>query len=61
VLLTRHRHPCIVVGRAGDRELLDGVPPATPAYLGAEDDPVLDGWGVHQAVFNALEPYRIEL
>jgi hypothetical protein len=61
VLLTRHRHACIVVGRAGDRELLAGIPPATPAYLGADDDPVLDGWGTHQAVFAALEPYRIAL
>lgn len=56
VLLTRHRHACIIVGRQGDRDLLDGIPPATPAYLGYEEDPVLDGWGVHQAVFAALEP-----
>ena len=34
VLLTRHRHACIVVGRAGDRALLDGIPPATPAVSG---------------------------
>jgi hypothetical protein len=61
VLVTRHRHACIIVGRAGDRELLAGIPPATPAYLGADDDPVLDGWGVHQAVFTTLEPYRIAL
>ena len=61
VLLTRHRHACIVVGRAGDRELLAGIPPTTPAYLGADDDPVLDGWGTHQAVFAAPEPYRIVL
>jgi AAA domain len=61
VLLTRHRHACILVGRAGDRELLAGIPPATPAYLGADDDPMLDGWGVHQAVFTALEPCRIAL
>ena len=27
VLLTRHRHARIVVGRAGDRELLAGIPP----------------------------------
>ena len=61
VLLTRRRHACIVVGRVGDRELPAGIPPATPAYLGADDDPVLDGWGTHQAVFAALEPYRIAL
>ena len=61
VLLTRHRHACIVVGRADDRELLSGIPPTTPAYLGADDDPVLDGWGTHQAVFAALEPSYIAL
>lgn len=61
VLLTRHRHACIVVGRAGDRELIAGIPPATPAYLGSDHDPVLDGWGVHHAVFAALEPFRISL
>ena len=60
VLLTRHRHACIVVGRAGDRESCRN-PPATPAYLGTDYNPVLDGWGVHQAVFTALEPYRIAL
>lgn len=59
VLPTRHRHACIVVGREGDRELLDGIPPATPACLGYDADPVLDGWGAHQAVFTALEPYRV--
>jgi len=34
VLLTRHRQACIVVGRDSDRDLLEGVPPATPGYLG---------------------------
>ena len=48
VLLTRHRHACIVVGRDSDRALLDGVPPATPGYLGWDPDPVLDGWGAHE-------------
>jgi len=61
VLLTRHRHACIVVGRQGDRELVEGVPPATPAFLGHDPDPVLDGWGVHQDVFAALELFRIAL
>ncbi len=61
MLLTRHRHACIVVGRAGDRALVEGVPPATPAFLGFDADPVLDGWGVHQDVFEALAPFRVEL
>jgi len=59
VLLTRHRHACIVVGRAGDRAFLDGIPPTTPAYLGWDPDPVLDGWGAHQLVYEHLEPYRL--
>ncbi len=60
VLLTRHRHACVVVGRVGDRELLDDrPPPPTAAYLGYDPDPVLDGWEIHQAVFDALAPFRV--
>jgi hypothetical protein len=59
VLLTRHRQACIVIGRAGDAELVeDQVPPPTPAYLDWDPDPVLDGWEVHRQVFAALEPCR---
>src|SRR5207249_11406463 len=39
VLLTRHRQACIVVGRDTDRALLEGVPPATPGFLGWDPDP----------------------
>jgi len=60
VLLTRHRQACVVVGRAGDRELLeDRVPPPTAAYLGWGPDPLLDGWEVHREVFAELEPLRV--
>jgi hypothetical protein len=49
-----------VVGRAGDRELLEGrVPPPTAAYLGWVPDALLDGWEVHREVFAALEPFRV--
>jgi AAA domain len=48
VLLTRHRHACIVLGRAADRQLLQAVPPTTPAYLRWDPDPMLDGWDVHR-------------
>src|SRR5262249_46901487 len=59
VLLPRHRQACVVVGRAGDAELVAGqVPPPTPAYLDWDADPVLDGWEVHCQVFAALEPFR---
>lgn len=59
VLLTRHRQACIVVGRASDRALVEGLPPPTPAYLGWAPDPVLDGWSVHHAVFTGLEDFRV--
>ena len=60
VLLTRHRHSCVVVGRSGDRDLLeDRPPPATAAYLGWDPNPLLDGWEIHKEVFGALEAYRV--
>jgi hypothetical protein len=60
VLLTRHRQACVVVGRAGDRDLLEGrVPPPTAAYLGWGPDPLLDGWEVHREVFATLEPFHV--
>jgi len=59
VLLTRHRQACIVVGRDTDRALLEGIPPATPGFLGWDPDPVLDGWDAHEGVFRLLEPHVI--
>lgn len=59
VLLTRHRHACIVIGRASDRALVQGIPPSTPAYIGWDPDPILDGWDVHRAVFDRLNPFLI--
>ncbi|MBL4844230.1 MAG: AAA family ATPase [Planctomycetes bacterium] len=59
VILTRHRHACIVVGREGDRKLVEGIPPPTPAYPGWDLDPALDGWYAHEGVFNTLSPHRI--
>ena len=62
VQLTRHREAGILVGRAGDGDLLeDEIPPLTPAYLGWDPDPVLDGWEVRARVFAALEPFRIRV
>ncbi|MBR7832653.1 AAA family ATPase [Actinospica durhamensis] len=53
VLLSRHRHACIVVGRAGIADLLDAHPHAEPVRLGV---PVKfpDGWAAHQAVLSHL-------
>jgi hypothetical protein len=59
VMLTRHRHACIVVGRASDRELLCGPPPPTPAWLGVQGDTVLEGWDAHHSVFEALAKHRV--
>lgn len=61
VMCTRHRHACVIVGRAGDRQLVQGLPPSTPAWPGAdvEDDEVLRGWQVHRDVFAALQPYLV--
>lgn len=59
VLLTRHRHACILIGRASDRELLDAIPPASPAYLGFNPDPLYQGWEAHEAVFTAMESHRL--
>ncbi len=62
VLLTRHRQACILVGRAGDRALLEGqIPPPTAAYLGWDPDPVLDGWEVHHQIFAALERFQVSV
>jgi len=61
VMLTRHRHACIVVGRASDADLLDGVAPPAPAFLGYEEEPLLDGWEAHRAVLDHLEKHRLFL
>lgn len=61
VMATRHRHACVVVGRESDRGLLEGLPPAAPAFLGRSDEPLLTGWDTHRAFFAALEPVRVGL
>jgi hypothetical protein len=61
VMCTRHRHACVVVGRAGDRELVEGLPPSTPAWPGIESDHILRGWEVHRSVFSALMPYHVQV
>jgi len=61
VMLTRHRQACIVVGRAGDRDLILGIPPATPTYVGIAGDPILDGYEAHRTLFERLEPHCFEI
>lgn len=57
--LTRHRHACVVVGREGDRELLRGFPPTTPAYVDWDSDPLLDGWDIHRQIYAGLAAHRV--
>jgi len=61
VLMTRHRHACVLVSREGDEDLVAGIPPATPAYLGVPGDPILDGFASHAEVFGRLEHVRVPL
>jgi hypothetical protein len=57
VLLSRHRHACLVVARAGIAELLDAHPHTEPVHLGV---PVKfpDGWEAHQAVLAHLAGFK---
>jgi hypothetical protein len=62
VMLSRHRHACIVVGNTCDRLLLDGIPPATPGYLGdQQSDAVLDGWKAHEQVLDQLGMHAVPI
>lgn len=54
VLLSRHRHACIVVARAGIRDLLDRHPTTQPVHLDV-DPKFPDGWRAHQIVMEHLE------
>lgn len=58
VLASRHRQACVVVARAGIRELLDAHPSSTPVHLG---DPVKfpDGWAANQSMMAHLEAHRV--
>lgn len=57
VLLSRHRHACIVVGRAGIADVLDAHPADTPIWIGAPV-PVPDGWEANQVVLERLLTMR---
>lgn len=61
VMCTRHRHACVVVGRSGDRGLVEGLAPSTPAWPGSGADEMLRGWEVHRSVFSALMPYLVQV
>jgi hypothetical protein len=58
VLLSRHRHACIVVGRAGIRPLLDAHPSAAPVWIGAPI-PIPDGWEANDVVLDRLQQHLV--
>jgi hypothetical protein len=61
VMASRHRHACIVVGRASDATLLDGVPPAADAWADGQMDPAVDGWFAHRATFDHLGRVAVDV
>ncbi|MCT2592151.1 AAA family ATPase [Streptomyces sp. N2-109] len=54
VLLSRHRHACVVVARAGIRDLLDRHPSTRPVHLDVPPK-FPDGWRAHQLVLDHLD------
>ncbi|MFF1798670.1 AAA family ATPase, partial [Kitasatospora sp. NPDC058263] len=54
VLLSRHRYACIVVARAGIRDILDRHPTTRPVHLDVKPK-FPDGWRAHQTVMAHLE------
>jgi hypothetical protein len=58
VLASRHRQACVVVARAGIRDLLDEHPSTEPVHL---HEPVRfpDGWAAHQTMLAHLEEHRV--
>jgi hypothetical protein len=61
VMLTRHRHACIVVGRADDRRLLESAPPLAEATLDDGPDSVLDGWYAHRHVLAHISQHAVDV
>ncbi|MGW7516041.1 AAA domain-containing protein [Streptomyces sp. NPDC054796] len=58
VLASRHRHACVVVCRAGVRELLDEHPSTEPVQLGIEVK-FPDGWEANHAVLAHLAEHAV--
>lgn len=58
VMLSRHRHACIVVGRAGIRSQLESHPGVEPIWIG-EAPPAVDGWEANLALLDGLDAHRI--
>jgi AAA domain len=58
VLTSRHRHACIVVARAGMRELLDSHPSTEPVHLNVPAR-FADGWEANQSILAHLHDRRV--
>jgi len=59
VMLSRHRHACIVVGRAGAQRLLSEFPDADPIFLD-EPEKFPDGWEANSLVLDHLAGFRVD-
>jgi len=59
VLATRHRHACVIVGRAGVPRLLDEHPPPAEHHLGLACSSEFIGWEAHRRVLEHLETVTI--
>jgi hypothetical protein len=58
VMLSRHRHACVVVGRAGAARLLEEFPDSDPMYLD-EPEKFPDGWEANHIVLTHLASCRV--
>lgn len=59
VMLSRHRHACIVVGRAGTARLLSEFPDSEPIFLD-EPEKFPDGWQANYLVLQHLGKNRTD-
>ncbi len=59
MLITRHRHACIVVARASIPELLDAHPSTEPVHLNV---PVKfpDSWEANQSLLAHLSRWKVK-
>ncbi|URM91282.1 AAA family ATPase [Streptomyces sp. MRC013] len=60
VLVSRHRHACVVVCREGVADLLDEHPSTEPVQLGVTVR-FPDGWEANHAVLSHLSEHRVRL
>jgi hypothetical protein len=57
VMLSRHRHACIVVNRAGSMRMLEEFPDSDPVFLD-EPEKFPDGWEANHKVLQHLETHK---